>query len=207
MAKKTLNPAVAVCAAILSLSMTSCSRETDGAFRILEGGLAWSRKDWASAVSAFVETAESAKSLGNGRLRDYAVYGLATAYLSQDEFDAALERFSAIDADAESDIRSGMWYQSGIIAYRRGEYENAAAFFRKSLECDPSAIDAKVNLELSMRIIAESKSGTSNGSAGIRENPDGSQEAESIFNLIRKKEQDIWKNREDSGPQGKIADY
>jgi Ca-activated chloride channel family protein len=191
----------------ICLSLAGCTRDTEGVVGIAEGGLAWSRKDWSAAVSSFLKTAEKAKRDGNARLYDYAVYGLATSYLSQDEFDSAIARLSGIGPEADKDIRSGMWYQAGIIAYRRGEYGDAVSCFRKSLESDPSAIDAKINLELSLRVIAESRNSQSKAAAGVSESSGTNQEAESIFNLIRKKEQDVWKNQEDTDSRVKTADY
>jgi Ca-activated chloride channel homolog len=192
---------------VLCASLCSCTNQTRGAVGILEGSLSWARKDWAGAVSAFLRTASEAEASGNTALRDYAVYGLASSYLSQEEFDSALERLSLLGDSAPSSIRSGMWYQAGIIAYRRGAYEEAATFFKRSLESDSTAIDAKVNLELTRRVIMESRDNRSNGASGMRESPESGGEGESIFNLVRKKEQDIWKNQEDGERASKVADY
>ncbi|HNY21125.1 MAG TPA: tetratricopeptide repeat protein [Treponemataceae bacterium] len=192
---------------ILCASLCSCTARTRGAVGILEGSLAWARKDWAGAVSAFLSTASEADASGNTALRDYAVYGLASSYLSQEEFDSALERLSLLGDSAPPAIRAGMWYQAGIIAYRRGAYEEAASFFKRSLESDSTAIDAKVNLELTRRVITESRDNRSSGAAGMRDSPESGGEGESIFNLVRKKEQDIWKNQEDGEQTSKVADY
>jgi len=198
--------AALTCAALCIL-LSSCTVRTRGAVGILEGSLAWARKDWASAVSAFLRTASEAESSGNVALREYAVYGLASSYLSQEEFDSALERLSLLGDGTSPAIRAGMWYQAGVIAYRRGAYEEAASFFKRSLESDSTAIDAKVNLELTRRVIMESRDNRSNGASGMRESPESGQEGESIFNLVRKKEQDIWKNQEDGERTSKVADY
>lgn len=192
--------------ASLSLFSVGCSQKVNGAIGILDGMLAWTRQDWPAAISAFLDTAGKASSSGDTQLHDYAIYGLASAYLSQDEYDSAIDRLSAIGKESGSNILAGVWYQSGVIAFRRGDFEGAVKYFRKSLESDPSALDAKINLELSRRVLDGDGTDRANASAGLREQPeDGGTDA--IFNLVRKKEQDRWKNQEETAPSSPVADY
>jgi tetratricopeptide (TPR) repeat protein len=200
--KKLILPLVAS----LSLLSVGCSQKVDGAIGILDGMLAWTRQDWPAAISAFLDTAGKASALGDTQLHDYAIYGLASAYLSQDEYDSAINRLSDIGKESGPEILAGVWYQSGVIAFRRGDYEGAVKYFRKSLENDPSALDAKINLELSRRVLDGDGTDRANASAGLREQPeDGGTDA--IFNLVRKKEQDRWKNQEETAPSSPVADY
>lgn len=192
--------------AALALSGVGCSQKVDGAIGILDGMLAWTRQDWPASITAFLDTAGKASEAGDARLHDYAIYGLASAYLSQDEYDSAIDRLSAIGKETDPDILAGVWYQTGVIAFRRGDYENAERCFRKSLESDPSALDAKINLELSRRILDGEGTDRANASAGLREQPEDAG-TEAIFNLVRKKEQDRWKNQEETAPSTPVADY
>jgi len=197
-------------AALLSMVflLTGCAASgTEGLWGILTGVMAWSRQDWALSASAFLETAARADAAGDTALRDYAVFGLASTYLVQDEYDSALSRLSEIGESASPDIRSGVWYQAGIIAFRKGEYGDSADFFRKSLENDPTRLDAKINLELSRRSLVESRADRATGASGIRDDGDGAQDTEAIFNLVRKKEQDRWKNQADESSNTSVADY
>jgi len=191
----------------ISLFVTGCSSSKDGRFGILSGLIAWSHQDWPSSASAFLETANGAESAGNHSLNDYAVFGLASTYLAEDEYDSALARLSEIKQSATPAIRAGVWYQAGIIAYRRGQFEDAAAFFRKSLENDPTSADAKINLELSRKSLSESEAQKSSGASGFSESQTPDQGTETIFNLVRKKEQDRWKNEADNSSASATADY
>jgi tetratricopeptide (TPR) repeat protein len=215
----------------LSISMTGCAGRTEKAFLILDGSLAWSRRDWPQSVSAFLRAGgasivpgvtiapsatvapgtDSASASGAdafaAQTRDYALYGLASAYLSQNEYGPAFACLSSISEDSASPIRSGVWYQAGLIAYRTGEYAEAALYFRRSLENDPSALDAKLNLELSQRALTEQEASRSRGASGLSERAGEDDDADVLFTLIRKKEQDRWKNQEKASTGLEIDDY
>jgi len=186
---------------------SGCKTGTEGVFEILNGVLAWSRQDWVLSASSFLETKGKATENGDTLLREYAVYGLASTYLSQDEYDSSLALLSEIDDSSVSEIRAGVLYQAGVIAFRKGEYSDAASFFRKSLENEPASLDAKINLEISNLSLVERRSDRAAGSSGIREDKTPSLDEETIFNLIRKKEQDRWKNQETETVNTSIADY
>lgn len=194
-------------ACLLVLALSGCSLSADGRFGILSGVLAWSRQDWALSASSFLESAGRAESENDPLLREYAVYGLASTYLAQDEYDPALARLASIRDSSSSGIRASVWYQAGIIAYRRGEFDEAILCFRRSLENDPSSTDAKINLELSRRTLEDASARTSGSSSGFSENSGTDQETEMIFNLVRKKEQDRWKNQESGSQAAESADY
>lgn len=189
------------------LFLASCGRVADGSFGVLAGTLAWSRQDWALAASSFLDVTAAARASGNSRMEAYAVYGLASTYLAQDEYDSSIARLSSLGTDLPKEIRSGMWYQAGIIASRKGEYDKAISFFRASLENDPSCLDAKINLELSRRSLEEHQSARSAGAPDAFEERKSSAETETIFNVVRRKEQERWKNQEQAASRPAVADY
>jgi len=204
MAKK-ISLAVLLSASVLLLS--GCASGNGGILGILNGFLAWSRQDWDLSVASFIGTAGEAASMEDVELREYAVFGLASTYLAQEEYESALQRLSELEDSENTGIRAGVWYQAGVIAYRKSEFDRAASFFRKSLENDPSAFDAKINLELSRRSLEERQSSRAGGASGISEEKTPGKDSETIFNLVRKKEQDRWKNQEEISPGTATADY
>lgn len=185
------------------LLCSGCSSAVNGRFGILSGVLAWARQDWVVSASSFLGTADAADSA----LGDYAIFGLAATYIAQNEYDSALARLSTIRDSPLPEIRAGVWYQAGVIAYRRGQFGDAVEYFKKSLENDSSAVDAKINLELSRRSLVEDDARRSGGASGVNENQSLDQEAETIFNLVRKKEQDRWKNEANGADEPTAADY
>ncbi len=176
-------------------------------FTILSGSLAWARRDWASAAKAFLDAEESALASGNETLRQYAVYGLAATYLAEDEYESAVARLAELDAGLSPELGSGLWYQAGIVAFRKGEYADAVAMFRKSLERDGERADAKINLELSARSLSESDSKRSAGGSGFAEAKPSESDEDAIFDLVRRKERDRWKNQEEEASREIVADY
>ena len=191
----------------LVLLLTGCGDKPSDLFGVLSGALAWSRQDWPAAASSFLRTAETASASKNTRLEEYAVYGLASTYLAQDEYDSALERLASLAKSASPDICSGIWYQAGIIAFRKGDFSKSSELFRKSLEYDSARQDAKLNLELSKRSLQEKPAEQSSSSSGFHDNGGDSEDSNTIFNLIKKKEQDRWKNQKEEKPRQAVADY
>lgn len=197
----------AAVACIAPIFLGACSFRNDGRFSVLSGVIAWARRDWALSASSFLDSAARAKAQGSEHVEEYAVYGLASTWIAQDEYDPALARLASIQDSASSEIRASVWYQAGIIAYRRGEFDEAAACFKRSLQNDPSAVDAKINLELSHRSLEEAEASSSGAASGFTEDAAQNQETEMIFSLVRKKEQDRWKNQEDGSKASSVADY
>jgi hypothetical protein len=68
-------------------------------------------------------------------------------------------------------------------------------------------MDAKINLELSRRTLEERKAKTAGTASGVREESSPDKQSDTIFNLIRKKEQDRWKNQEKTSPETMVSDY
>jgi len=178
-----------------------------GVTAVLSGVLSWARRDWPSSVSHFLDSLEQAESSGNEVVGYYALYGLGSTYLSGDERRAAESRFDAIGPDAPPEIVASTWYQRGVIAYRDGDYERAALSFRHAIEIGGVSTDARVNLELSLRSRDESRSRASSGPSAAQTEPSDDPAADSVFNLIRKKEQDRWKNQETEQTGSGSPDY
>lgn len=189
------------------LMLVSCGSVNSDRFTVLSGVFSWARQDWNRATGSFLKAAEAAEASGDQVLRDYAVYGLASTYLSQDENDAALVRLAEISDSATQEIGAGIWYQIGIAAYRRGKYIQAAQYFKKNLELDPTALDAKVNLELCHRSMETRESSGSGSPPGVSESREKSNEAEILFTMVRRKEQERWKNQQAEKTSFDMEDY
>lgn len=189
---------------LILVLFSGCISETADSFKILSASLAWVRKDWSHAASSFLEVTKS-ESL---RYNQYASYGLASTYLAQEEYDAALFRLSEISETEDSKLNSGLWYQAGIIAWRKGVLEDASQFFRKSLEYDSTALDAKINLELIQQQYTESAKTRSGGSTAVSDTKASDLDNfDAIYNVVKKKEIDRWKNQEAEQRQSSVADY
>lgn len=186
-------------ACLFASLLTGCDTSLGESLAILSGTLSWARGQWQSATVSFLRAADGT---GDGRIRDYALYGLSSTYLAEEEYDSALSRLSGISASADAHVRASALYQAGIVAYRREEYSKAADLFRASLEIDGQSLDAKINLELSRRSERTAQRSQARSRSAVSESRENAQGEQLIFDLVRKKEQDQWKNREsaDAGP-------
>lgn len=172
----------------------SCSG-LSGKLLILEGNFYQMRGFSNQAIAAYLKAASYPET------KAYAEFGLGAVYHSLDEREAALERFK--DAEATVDSAPGqehrellyrVRYNSGVIAFESGRYDEAASCFRQALELNPIRVEAKRNLELSLaaRRHDESAPESKAGDGRIQE----SAETEALFEYLREKERRQWKSRE-----------
>jgi Ca-activated chloride channel family protein len=172
----------------------------------MEGNFYNSRGMYTEAIASYL------KALDYPDAAPYGEYGLGSAYFALNEGKAALERYREAEKELENlekgnhrELRYRIHYNSGIILFEEGDYNEAAAAFKNALKVDGSRIEAKRNLELSL-LFSLSRNSPQTGStdSGAGEE-DGDAGISSLFEYLRKKEQDRWKNREwqaDSGPAG-----
>ncbi|MCR4938633.1 MAG: VWA domain-containing protein [Treponemataceae bacterium] len=188
-------------------SLSSCSNRLDSATDVLAGTVSWYQKDYVDATSGFLKVMEKASSSSNDYLMQYGLFGLSSTYIMQNEDEAALERIGQISPDASDDILFAAYYNTGIIAHRKGEYEAATDAFRQALMIDGSNVDAKINLELSLikksvvPSAAEQVAGSQDSSA------DASPRQDLVFSLIKENEKNQWKKTESQDYDSAVIDY
>ncbi len=110
---------------------------------------AFRKGDFAAALEQFL----SAKGLKDGapQLRNNtaaALYGLK-------KYREALAEVSAIDASSLGTGEAPLHYNQGNIHYRLEQYPQALESYKKCLKIDPDDIQAKKNLELTLKKIRE----------------------------------------------------
>lgn len=186
----------------------SCSAEQKG---ILDGTWAWYKGTYQKATADFLRTYSAAPN--ESPARPYALFGLAATYMSLGEYDAAMERLMQIQPDDETipgNVRSAAFYNAGIISERENEYTDAAEFFKKAILADSTNTNAKINLELCQRQLARRRAHEEAAEltgANETNTADNSQLKNEIFNLIRKKEDEKWKNMQSDAKPQSILDY
>ena len=198
--------AKAVAAVSLVLLLSSCSERFDAGTKLLEGSIQWNRKNYQQAVAHYLEVGDIATETNDTELTDYALFGLATTYMMQDESEAALRRFNAISQDAPDSIKFAVLYNSGIVAHQNGDYQRAASYFRDALRIDSSSIDAKINLELSLRQSVSQSNAAESELTPVSTNTDSDVLEQALYSIIRENEQKQWKSQQQS-PSTTAADY
>ena len=180
--------------ASLVFLFTGCSPRFNDGIKILEGKLDWSKQDYQNAVGDFFETASNAQARGDFLVEQYAVFGLGSTYLMQGETDAALKRFSKIYENSSDKIKFAILYNSGIIAHRNGDYKAATDFFKKAILIDSTSINAKINLELSLRENSERSRESAQELVPLSENKEEQNIQNALYSIIREDERQQWKN-------------
>ena len=109
--------------------------------------------------------------------------------------------------EQDKNVRYAVFYNCGIIANRKGNYEEAAKFFRNALKIDGTKIDAKINLELSLMNAEKEAKSKENVQNQVSESKTSSTMEESIFARIREYDEKQWKNSEKSENSNSSQDY
>lgn len=177
---------------VVPVLLLSCSDAVAVRTGILAGTISWHNQNWSEATLSFFRASASE----DREAAEFAAYGLALSYLAQNETAAADRIFSALTDSSPERLRAAAWYQKGICAYRTGEYPAAAECFRRSLEIEPARTDAKVNLELCLAKEKEKAESVFSASDALvsGQEADPSAAEQFVFSLIRKKEEERWKN-------------
>jgi Ca-activated chloride channel family protein len=177
----------AVSLAVIVFFLSSCS---EGRLLLLEANYLISRGKYDEAV------VPSQKALNYENATPYAEYSLGLAFHSLDDDMAALKRYRNSQKilenmpDAEHrELRYRNYYNSGIIYFDEGNFNSAAEAFREALRIDPKKIEAKRNLEISLKSIQIETE--KNNNAETR-----SETREIIFNYLKQHEQQQWKSRD-----------
>lgn len=194
--KSSANVMVVFLCVFSTFFFSGCSAQRKGATEILKGTFYWYKMDYRESVASFMRAVEFAESENNSIINQYGVYGLASTYLAQGESDAAFERINTLDTNVSDNIKASAFYNAGIISFRKGQYQEAADFFKKSLLVDGSNINAKINLELSLRQKDIQASKGAQEVIPVSEEKSDSSLENTLFSLVREGEESRWKNQQ-----------
>ena len=186
---------------LLCLVMFSSCERTRGKLLVMEANFLNNRGFYTEAISTYL------RALSCEAAAPYAEYGLASTFLALEEAEASLDRYRAALRSMElnrvnhPELRYRIHYNMGIIHFEMGDYGEAAQEFRNALTLDGGRIEAKRNLELSLLTIARNpppqpaymQEGTDN------EGEDTMLSTLVLFEYLRQKEQERWRNREWAG--------
>ena len=125
-----------------------------------------------------------------------------------DEDSAAMEKYAKISQNAPKNVLYASYYNTGVIAYKNENYTQAQDFFRKALEVDNTKIDAKINLELSIKMVKVNASQSNTQLNPISDMQNNLLDMEnSLFEHIKENDKKQWKNSDDVSTQNLAEDY
>jgi tetratricopeptide (TPR) repeat protein len=142
MARYVLSTAAALLLALVALLLGGGRQQH---VAVLEGNYDFARGDLARAVRHYRGV--------HGAGSPVVDYNLANALLARGETDAGGEMLARIGADAHPELRRRVAFNIGHLHYRAGRYREAALHFRDALVLGPESVDARINLELALRMM------------------------------------------------------
>ncbi|HAH60906.1 MAG TPA: hypothetical protein DCL73_02265 [Treponema sp.] len=208
--KLSANQGLLIFLCAVPFSFVSCSSGKFGnAQEIMRSSWAWYQKNYRSATAGFLRAEENAAQNNDIITVQYAQYDLASTYIMQGEYDVASGCLKQITPEAPSQIRYAAYYNSGIIAYRNGNYKDAVDYFRNALKIDGTKMEAKENLEIARhQQAAKDVHGTESTVIPVSEKDDAASAIESaVFQRIRENDKKQWKNSESEQKSESASDY
>ncbi|MBI9099830.1 MAG: tetratricopeptide repeat protein [Spirochaetaceae bacterium] len=166
------------------LSFASCKAMEPG-LSVLVGNYSYQIGEFQQATVHYV------KGLESQRFKEWIYYNMGNVYFSLGEGGAALDVWDNVDSAVEPDLRHKLNFNKGVLYYQLGKYSEAYQMFKEALKADPSSLDAKINLELTLGKLAAPAvdRGAESSNDGDRVNP---VETERILEYIRRKEGELW---------------
>ena len=193
---------------LIAMSFVSCSSEFKESKKILDGVWNWNQKKYTEAIASFSQSLAQADENDDELIKQYALYGLSTTYLMQNENNAAIDKINSLSGSAPDTIRFAAFYNSGIISLREGNYQKASELFKNALLIDPSNVRAKVNLEISRNQQVQRARESERQMTGAGElSQEESDLQKSVFNRIREKDQQQWKSIQKEEKSDSALDY
>lgn len=165
----------------------SCSLLEPG-MSVLQGNYAYQQGNYQNALLHYLKEEDQ------GSHKERILYNIATIYYALGEGPSALELWQKSQLSSDEDVLFASRFNSGVVLYQSGQFNNAYHAFRHSLELKPGSLEAKKNLELTLeRLEAESRASDNRGPSSEM---DVSDDVRRIMQYIKRKEGSRWKQQE-----------
>jgi tetratricopeptide (TPR) repeat protein len=157
---------------------------------VADGNRQYARGEYQSANIAYIEAARTEEH------EHWIAYNLGTVYYALGEADAAEREWQIAAGTADDTLLYRVHHNLGVLYYDRGLYRDAYERFRNALEINPSGIEAKRNLELTIQKLEVEGQGQAL-SPDSEPTSQSTGEIERILNYLRRMEGEVWKSTED----------
>ncbi|MCL1818154.1 MAG: tetratricopeptide repeat protein [Spirochaetaceae bacterium] len=168
------------CIPLLALLFAGCGSVY---VEVTQGNYHYGRGSYQKAIVSYLRALETEK------YTEWVEYNLGNAYNSLGETQAALAVWEKAGLTQDPDLQFHIAYNKGCLYYELGKYREACGEFRHALRLEPSAVDAKINLELSLRKMA---SGGEPASQMKAEGQGAGDEGGRILDYVKRKEGTKW---------------
>ncbi len=172
---------------LLALSLLAGCSRLEPYLHVAQGGRAYANGDYQRANTAYIEAS------GKDDYEHWVAYDLGSVYFALGETESAENEWQIAEGTPDKNLAYRVLFNYGVLLYERGSYEEAYEKFRNALEIEPTGLEAKVNLELTMQKmeVRESKPQQAVPSSG-----ETSAEIDLIMNYLKKMEGEVWESTE-----------
>ncbi len=188
-----------------SFSFMSCRSQKAS---VLAGNFDWLEKEYQSATARFLRSFNNAKLEQDQLTADYCSYNLASTYIMQEEYEAALSRLEQVSPETNPKLQTAVFYNLGIIAGRNGDFELSREYFKKAVLADSSNINARLNLEFVMQQLeSQNTQSAEKEMTAVSVDKNGETLSNAVFTLIQQEEQERWQKLQSNKKDSSVVDY
>lgn len=170
---------------LVSINFSSCNGLEPG-LSVLKGNYNYQIGEFQRATINYVAGLE------RGRFTQWIYYNMGNVYFSLGESGAALDVWSNVDSAEDRDLQYRLHFNKGVLYYQLGRYEEAYGLFKEALKSDPTSIDAKINLELTLGKLAAPASQIGSSDRENSKTLENPAETKRMLEYIRRKEGKLW---------------
>ncbi len=190
---------------VFSFSFMSCRSQKAS---VLAGNFDWLEKEYQSATARFLRSFNNAKLEQDQLTADYCSYNLASTYIMQEEYEAALSRLEQVSPETNPKLQTAVFYNLGIIAGRNGDFELSREYFKKAVLADSSNINARLNLEFVMQQLeSQNTQSAEKEMTAVSVDKNGETLSNAVFTLIQQEEQERWQKLQSNKKDFSVVDY
>ncbi len=178
---------VLILTAAVVILLSSCSNPA-AYYEVWSGNNSFVGGDYQEANTKYLNASKS------GVYSDYISYNLANVYYALGEGGAASEEWKKAAFSGNRNLLFRTMYNRGVYEFESGNYNSAFELFRKSLEINPDSLNAKINLEYSLRRMTASNNAQQGSASGadIKETDEVSDEIMRVLEFIKQKDATVW---------------
>jgi len=135
-------------AAALTLLAAACSQPSAARLN-QDGNQAYNRADYAAALDDYLKAEIDRPDLPGLN------YNAGNVYFQQGQYDRGISESLRSTESGPDDVRERSYYTIGADYYREGKLQDALEAFKSALRIDPNDVDAKYNVEVIQRQLAQ----------------------------------------------------
>ena len=167
--------------------LASC-RASDPFWNVLNGNARFNKGDYTGATVSYMKALEQNPS------PQWIYYNLGNAYNALGEIEPAIQQLTKAGEEKNPELLYRTNFNLGEIYYELGNFENAINYFKEALKAKPRDIDAKINLEISIKnytSMLDTAGAAAAGAAG--QNDKTEKNWNDLLEDLQKQEEKTWK--------------